>query len=113
MLIGLHDADADADAEHIKSKTFPNYALMKISAFHKAQGDTVRKDFEDAARRVQDLSKFKGIRLFAQAERNGAKDITPNAAQIEFAQRYVYSGLYRKETWREYCGKRGVDYVNY
>ena len=37
MKIGLHDADAD----HIKNKSFPNYALMKISAWHKQQGDTV------------------------------------------------------------------------
>ena len=32
MLIGLHDSD---------NTGFPNYALMKISAWHKAQGDTV------------------------------------------------------------------------
>lgn len=32
MLIGLHDSDKTA---------FPNLALMKISAWHKAQGDTV------------------------------------------------------------------------
>lgn len=32
----------DADAAHLKRKNkFPNYALMKISAWHKAQGDTV------------------------------------------------------------------------
>lgn len=37
MLIGLHDAEA----EHIRHKSFPNYALMKISAWHKAQGDIV------------------------------------------------------------------------
>lgn len=38
MLIGIHDADA----EHLKSQNkFPNYALMKISAYHKARGDTV------------------------------------------------------------------------
>lgn len=37
MLIGLHDAERD----HMKNKSFPNFALMKISAFHKAQGDTV------------------------------------------------------------------------
>ena len=37
MLVGLHDADK----EHIKGKTFPNYALMKISAYHKAMGDKV------------------------------------------------------------------------
>lgn len=33
MLIALHDGDAQTD--------FPNYALMKISAWHKAQGDEV------------------------------------------------------------------------
>lgn len=32
MLIGLHDADRTR---------FPNYALMKLSAWHKSQGDTV------------------------------------------------------------------------
>ena len=33
MRIGLHDGDSQTD--------FPNYALMKISAWHKAQGDDV------------------------------------------------------------------------
>ena len=33
MVIGLHDAD---------NTGFPNLALMKLSAWHKAQGDTVR-----------------------------------------------------------------------
>lgn len=37
MRIGLHDAEA----EYLKNKTFPNYALMKISAYHKARGDSV------------------------------------------------------------------------
>ncbi len=38
MYIALHDADA----EHLKRKDkFPNYALMKISAYHKKQGDIV------------------------------------------------------------------------
>ncbi len=38
MRIAIHDADA----EHLKMcNKFPNYALMKISAFHKALGDTV------------------------------------------------------------------------
>lgn len=34
MRIGLHDAEN----EYMKHKTFPNYALMKISAYHKARG---------------------------------------------------------------------------
>lgn len=37
MRIGLHDAEK----EYLKNKSFPNYALMKISAWHKAQGDQV------------------------------------------------------------------------
>lgn len=37
MNIGIHDAEL----EHIKNKTFPNFALMKISAYHKSLGDNV------------------------------------------------------------------------
>jgi hypothetical protein len=37
MFIGLHDAEFD----HMPQKTFPNLALMKLSAYHKAQGDMV------------------------------------------------------------------------
>lgn len=37
MRIGLHDAEGD----YLRSKRYPNLALMKISAYHKAQGDTV------------------------------------------------------------------------
>ena len=37
MIVGLHDAEK----AHFKTKTFPNLALMKISAWHKAQGKTV------------------------------------------------------------------------
>ena len=38
MRIAIHDADA----EHFKVRNkFPNYALMKISAWHKQQGDKV------------------------------------------------------------------------
>jgi hypothetical protein len=37
MLVAIHDAERD----HMPKKSFPNFALMKISAFHKSQGDTV------------------------------------------------------------------------
>lgn len=37
MIIGLHDADRS----QFKHKIFPNYALMKISAWHKQQRDIV------------------------------------------------------------------------
>lgn len=37
MLVALHDAEC----EYLRHKNFPNYALMKISAWHKSLGDTV------------------------------------------------------------------------
>lgn len=37
MRIGLHDAER----EHLKNKTFPNLAIMKISAWHRSRGDNV------------------------------------------------------------------------
>jgi hypothetical protein len=36
-LIGLHDSEKD----HMPKKTFPNFALMKLAAWHKSRGDTV------------------------------------------------------------------------
>lgn len=57
---------------------------------------------------MEQLKKLRGITIYAQAERNERKGIIPNKLQLEFAQRYVYSGKYRKETWQEYCDKRGI-----
>lgn len=68
----------------------------------------VTEDIENAAYRVEQLKKLKGITIYAQAERNELKGIIPNKLQLEFAQRYVYSGKYRKETWQEYCDKRSI-----
>ena len=39
MNIGLHDADKENLSK--RRKIFPNYALMKISAYHKSLGDNV------------------------------------------------------------------------
>lgn len=70
----------------------------------------VTTDVEDAAERVEALKGYKAINLYAQAERNERLGITPNKAQLEFQQRYVYGGCYRKETWKEYCKRKGFDY---
>lgn len=69
----------------------------------------VTKDLENAAYRVERLKRLKGINLYAQAERNERKNIIPNAMQKEFAQRYVYGNCFRKETWQEYCERKGID----
>lgn len=66
----------------------------------------VTKDIQDAAGRVEELKDYKGINIYAQAERNERMGIVPNKAQLEFQQRYIYGGCYRKETWEEYCKRK-------
>lgn len=70
----------------------------------------VTKDIRDAAERVEALKSYKGINLYAQSERNERLGITPDAAQLEFQQRYIYGGSYRTETWEEYCYKRKLNF---
>lgn len=66
----------------------------------------VTEDIQDAAERVEALKVYKGINLYAQAERNERLGIMPNDVQLEFQQRYVYSGRYRQETWEQYCKRK-------
>lgn len=68
----------------------------------------VTKDIKDAAERVEALKQFHGINIYAQAERNERMGIMPNKAQLEFSQRYIYSGRYRAETWNEYCERKRI-----
>ena len=70
----------------------------------------VTTDIEDAAARVEALKGYRAINLYAQAERNERLGIIPNKAQLEFAQRYVYGGSYRSETWKMYCHRHGFQY---
>jgi hypothetical protein len=70
----------------------------------------VTNDIENAAMRVDSLKTLRGINIYAQAERNTLKGIIPNAAQLEFCQRYVYGGSFRSETWREYCNRTNYNY---
>lgn len=67
----------------------------------------ITADIQDASDRVEALKGYKGINLYAQAERNERMGIIPNAAQLEFQQRYIYGGSYRSETWKEYCERKG------
>jgi len=66
----------------------------------------VTQNLADAAYRVERLKRYRGINLYAQPERNGRLGISPGKMQMEFAQRYIYSGCYRKETWEEYCRRK-------
>ena len=66
----------------------------------------VTADLQDAAERVETLKKYTGINLYAQPERNERLGVIPNKWQLEFAQRYIYGGCYRTETWEEYCRRK-------
>lgn len=68
----------------------------------------VTKDIQDAVERLEALKVYPGINLYAMAERNARKGIFPNKLQLEFQQRYVYSGRYRHETWEEYVKRKGL-----
>jgi hypothetical protein len=67
----------------------------------------VTADIADAAHRVEELKRIGVGVLFAQAEMNPRLGITPNAAQKEFANRYIYGKKYLSETWEDYCGRYG------
>lgn len=67
----------------------------------------ITEDIEDAAYRVEQLKKYKAINLYAQPERNERLGVMPNKLQMEFSQRYIYSGCYRKESWKEYANRKG------
>ena len=70
----------------------------------------VTKDIADAEKRVRALNELGGLTIYAQAERNPSKGIMPNAMQKEFADRYVYSGCYRRESWDEYCCRKKLKF---
>lgn len=68
----------------------------------------VTEDLDNAEYRVEQLKKLHGITIYAQAERKLDGKSEPNALQMEFCQRYVYSGKFRSVTWSEYAKERGL-----
>lgn len=72
----------------------------------------VTKDIQDASDRVEALKKYTAINLYAQAERNDRMGIIPNRLQLEFQQRYIYGGCFRRETWDEYCKRKKIIFKN-
>jgi hypothetical protein len=86
------------------SELFCKYGISRSRVFIYV---LVRQDLAEAERRVRELHRiFKSFNLYAQAERNIG--VIPSKAQLEFAQRYVYRGLYKRETWAQYCARRGL-----
>lgn len=70
----------------------------------------VTRDVEDAAERVEALKAIGNMSIYAQAERNERLGIRPNAAQLEFSQRYIYGRSFCRETWEEYLKRHGLAY---
>ena len=70
----------------------------------------VTSDIQDAVDRVNALKVHHNINLYAQAERNPRLGIVPNKLQLEFCQRYVYSGRFRLESWEEYCSRHNIKF---
>ena len=68
----------------------------------------VTADLDSASRRVEALKKLSGINLYAQAERNELLGVVPTSDQLEFAQRYVFSGVWRTESWLSYKRRKGM-----
>lgn len=68
----------------------------------------VTEDLDNAEYRVEQLKKLRGITIYAQAERKLDRVSKPNALQMEFCQRYVYSGKFRSVSWSEYAKERGL-----
>ncbi len=65
----------------------------------------VTADIEDAVKRVKALKGLGPVTIYAQAERNERQGIVPNKMQLVFAQKYIYSGRYRQETWERYLSR--------
>lgn len=70
----------------------------------------VTKNIADAEQRVYALRDLGGLTIYAQAEQNSSKGIVPNAEQREFANRYIYGGSFRSETWGEYCERKKLKF---
>ena len=68
----------------------------------------VTSDLANAEQRVEELKKLKGVTIYAQAERNTRLGISPNRLQLEFAQRYIYGGKFRQQSWSEYARERSL-----
>ncbi len=84
---------------------FDRYHIPKSKVFIYT---LIRDDLKEADRRIQKLHKMcKSFNIYAQAERQ--KDKQPTKLQLEFAQRYVYGRLYKRETWVEYTVRKGFN----
>ena len=67
----------------------------------------ITKDMDDDVARIDALRQLGGITLYGQAERNPALGIMPERWQNVMAQKYIYSGQWRKFTWIDWVKTHG------
>lgn len=99
MIVALHDADA----EHFKTiKKFPNYALMGVPNSKLFIYCLITDDLEDTLTRVYAMRKLKSVTLYGMPYKDMRKGIMPLRWQNVMAQKYIYSGQWRKIDWDQW-----------
>lgn len=99
------DSTPQIEAIHKTAELLGKYGIKPSKMFVYL---LVTSDLANAENRVEQLKTLRGITIYAQAERNERIGISPNKLQKEFAQRYVYSGRYRRITWTDYAKEKGL-----
>jgi len=82
--------------EGVKRERIMCYALVTV-------------DIRETAARIEEIKGLGITSIYAQAEINPAQGIMPTRAMKEFAERYVKGNLYHKESWEQYCDRKGYD----
>lgn len=62
----------------------------------------ITKDEQDCVDRIDAMRRFSGIRLYGMPEKNPALGIMPEPWQNHMANKYLYSGQWRKMNWSEW-----------
>lgn len=66
----------------------------------------ITKDVKNDLERIYGLRGLGGITIYAQPEKNPTQGIMPEHWQNVMAQKYVYAGSWRKESWWDYIRER-------
>ncbi len=67
----------------------------------------VTDDISDAEKRVDFFRKYRNkVTIYAQAYRDINNNSEPTVIQKEYCQRFIYPGIWRKETWEEYLERK-------
>lgn len=71
----------------------------------------ITKDMKDDLTRIYALKDIPNITLYGMPEENPSKDIFPERWQKDMAQKYIYSGQWRKISYEEWLENHKNDYA--